>query len=252
MLERAEGRGTTPLGASPHDRVTGASNTSAEPGIATGPEGAPPWQELSHELRTPLHAILGNVELLLDGSAGPLSAQARDCLGDVQTAGQQLLRRLALVQLLVQAMGAREPETEGVVDVVAALRSAFGERGMADEVDVNPDDTRLIVRGDPGWLETMASAVVEMLRSSILGGARISIVVQRAAGGSPAGELGLRVGAEAAEPATASPIQASLVEAIVRLHGGRVDAVDEAGLVLAWPAARVVDARTTGGITTQP
>src|SRR5918994_5242073 len=52
------------------------------------------WRQLSHELRTPLNAILGNTELLLDGSSGPLSAQARACLGEVQTAGRQLLRQV--------------------------------------------------------------------------------------------------------------------------------------------------------------
>ena len=55
------------------------------------------WRQLSHELRTPLNAILGNVELLLDGSAGPLSAQARTCLGEIQVAGRRLLRQVELL-----------------------------------------------------------------------------------------------------------------------------------------------------------
>ena len=44
--------------------------------------------------RTPLNAILGNTELLLDGSAGPLSSEARACLGDIQLAGQRLMRQV--------------------------------------------------------------------------------------------------------------------------------------------------------------
>jgi His Kinase A (phospho-acceptor) domain len=55
------------------------------------------WRQLSHELRTPLNAILGNIELLLDGSAGPLSAQARACLGEIQLAGRDLLRQVQIL-----------------------------------------------------------------------------------------------------------------------------------------------------------
>ena len=42
------------------------------------------WLQLGHELRTPLNAMLGNIELLLDGSAGPLAAPVRACIGDIQ------------------------------------------------------------------------------------------------------------------------------------------------------------------------
>ncbi|MDH3663374.1 MAG: hypothetical protein OEU92_25725 [Alphaproteobacteria bacterium] len=48
------------------------------------------WLNLSHELRTPANAILGHVELLLSGSAGPLSSEMRSSLGDIQRAAVTL------------------------------------------------------------------------------------------------------------------------------------------------------------------
>ncbi len=48
------------------------------------------WLNLSHELRTPANAILGNVELLLSGSAGPLSSEMRSSLGEIQRAALDL------------------------------------------------------------------------------------------------------------------------------------------------------------------
>lgn len=48
------------------------------------------WLNLSHELRTPANAILGHIELLLSGSAGPLSSEIRSSLGDIQRAAAVL------------------------------------------------------------------------------------------------------------------------------------------------------------------
>lgn len=48
------------------------------------------WLNLSHELRTPANAILGHLELLLGGSAGPLSSELRGSLGEIQQAALQL------------------------------------------------------------------------------------------------------------------------------------------------------------------
>ncbi len=60
--------------------------------------GYPPtiaaWLNLSHELRTPMNVILGHVDLLLSGDLGPLSPEARACLGDVQRAGVGLLEQI--------------------------------------------------------------------------------------------------------------------------------------------------------------
>ncbi|MGH6918224.1 MAG: histidine kinase dimerization/phospho-acceptor domain-containing protein, partial [Geminicoccaceae bacterium] len=85
------------------------------------------WLQLSHELRTPLNAILGNIELLLDGSAGPLAAPVRACVGDIQVASRQLLRQLQPLLLLVQARTAGPPVTGLPIDLLALVRQAAAD-----------------------------------------------------------------------------------------------------------------------------
>ncbi|HEY82059.1 MAG TPA: PAS domain S-box protein [Dehalococcoidia bacterium] len=46
---------------------------------------------MSHELRTPLNVIIGFSELMLDGVAGELSEEQRQCLNDVLSSGHHLL-----------------------------------------------------------------------------------------------------------------------------------------------------------------
>ena len=60
------------------------------------------WLNLSHELRTPTHAILGHVELLLSGSAGPLSSDMRAGLGDIQRAAATLSAQISNVIKLAE------------------------------------------------------------------------------------------------------------------------------------------------------
>lgn len=60
------------------------------------------WLNLSHELRTPTHAILGHVELLLGGSAGPLSSDMRAGLGDIQRAAATLSAQISNVIKLAE------------------------------------------------------------------------------------------------------------------------------------------------------
>lgn len=66
------------------------------------------WLNLSHELRTPAHAILGHVELLLSGSAGPLSREMRAGLGDIQRAAATLSARIGDVIALAETIPGRD------------------------------------------------------------------------------------------------------------------------------------------------
>ncbi|MGI9510772.1 MAG: histidine kinase dimerization/phospho-acceptor domain-containing protein [Geminicoccaceae bacterium] len=67
------------------------------------------WLNLSHELRTPAHAILGHVELLLSGAAGPLSTEMRTGLGDIQRAAMTLSAQIGEVVRLAEGI----PKSEG-------------------------------------------------------------------------------------------------------------------------------------------
>src|SRR5690606_31379402 len=186
------------------------------------------WRQVSHELRTPLNAILGNAELLLDGSAGPLSAQARTCLGEVQRAGQELLRqvRLLLARSELRAGGPRL--TGPPLDLMTLLRETLTSAG-ASAARIEPDDARLVVAGDPFWLR-MLLAEITGLGESAGGAPRVALARH-------AGRATLRFAWPGfrAEPMPA--LRIALIEAIAGAHGAAV-ARDADGLALHWPAER--------------
>ena len=138
-------------------RRAGAAACRRRPAAAraAGGEAMPlvaDWQRLCHDLRTPLNAILGNAELLLDGSAGPLSGEARACLGDIQLAGQRLMRHVGSLLALHRARATPPLAGETPVDLVELLRQA-PVVGPADAPEVMieglPGAARCVVRAIP-------------------------------------------------------------------------------------------------------
>src|SRR5262245_63812095 len=119
------------------------------------------WRQLSHELRTPLNAILGNAELLLDGSTGPLSAQARACLGEIQISGHRLLRQVQLL-LAWSELGASRPKlAECRVDLIGLVREALTD-ARRESVRIDPPDAALSIRGDRFWLHMLVAEIIAL------------------------------------------------------------------------------------------
>jgi signal transduction histidine kinase len=92
---------------------------------------------MSHELRTPLNAILGFTEMLADGLYGPVPAECREPLADIQTNGKHLLRLINDVLDLSKIEAGRmdlalsEYSAGDVVNGVrASLRSLAEEKGL--------------------------------------------------------------------------------------------------------------------------
>ncbi len=92
---------------------------------------------VSHELRTPLTAIHQFITIPLDGLAGPLSEQQRDCLATALRNVDQLTRLIG--DLLDSArletgkikIDARPLALPGVIgDAIRSLESTAGERGV--------------------------------------------------------------------------------------------------------------------------
>ena len=99
---------------------------------------------MSHELRTPLNAILGFTEMLTDGLYGPVPADFREPLADVQTNGRHLLRLINDVLDLSKIEAGRmelslgEYSAEEVANTVrASLRSLAEEKGLEFRVEVD-------------------------------------------------------------------------------------------------------------------
>jgi hypothetical protein len=196
------------------------------------------WQRLGHDLRTPLNAILGNTELLLDGSAGPLSSQARACLGDIQAAGRRMMGQ---VRVLLEFCDLRTRPTLGspvTLDLIELLRGAHAAT-LADDalIQVAPAGARLVVRGDAASLEAVAAALIELYHGEgPVGGPLRATIEPRTHHASGAGLL-LTWGDFHPDRVAALPL--ALIDAILDLHEGET-ALTADGLRLYWPAWRLV------------
>jgi His Kinase A (phospho-acceptor) domain len=222
------------------------------------------WLQLSHELRTPLNAMLGNIELLLDGSAGPLSAPVRACVGDLQVASRQLLRQLQPLLLLVQARTAGAVASGPPIDLLALLRQAAAGSAPASPWCVAqgqdalprraaprlPEGRCLMMAGDPVWLGALAATLVDLHGASPQAAGPLSIdltEVGEAPGGKRVGTGGtvLRAFWPGLEPTAVSPLPLALIDAVLALHGGRIRSLDADGLRLDLPGASVVQCSTS-------
>jgi hypothetical protein len=240
-----------------------ACDTSSGPinGEAAAKPWSSDWLQLSHELRTPLNAILGNIELLLDGSAGPLAAPARACVGDIQAASRQLLRQLQPLLLLVQARTAGLAATGLPIDLLALLRQAAADSasrpdaGAAQGQDVVarrcgprlPEGIRLMMAGDPVWLGALAGALVDLHAASAQAKEPFSIALERLGeqSGCCARGVVLRASWPGLDRASASPLPLALIDAVLALHGGRIRSLSVDGLRLELPSATVAQGSTS-------
>ena len=183
------------------------------------------WRQLNHELRTPLNAILGNVELLLDGSAGPLSAQARTCIGEVQTAGRQLLREVRMLLAWSELHASGPKRARHPVDLIALIREA-STIACSNPARIEPHDACLLVCGDPVWLRMLVAEIVALHGAPWVAP---TIRLERRTGGralgfSWSGFCPKRTGA----------LHMALIEGIARTQGA-VLAPTPDGLTLHWP-----------------
>lgn len=188
---------------------------------------------LSHELRTPLTTILGGLELMLEGSAGPLSGAARACLSDIQGAGRRLQRRIEDLVLLLDIRERPGLTCRAPIDLVDLLCSTARNTaglGTAD-LEVAPQSAPLIVDGDRLLLQRMSRILIETAAAQACD--RIGVVVEPAA--APIGGRVLRLSWPGFDPGRLPPMDAALIEQILRLHGAS-GAWQAGGMQFQWHA----------------
>ena len=183
------------------------------------------WRQLSHELRTPLNAILGNVELLLDGSAGPLSGQARTCIGEVQVAGRQLLRQVGLLLAWSELSAGGPRPAPQPVDLIALVREASTIE-YANPAQIEPQDASLLIAGDPFWLQMLVTEIVTLRGAS---GAPPTVKLDRHTGGSALGFFWSGFRAD-----RAGDLRLVLIQGVARMQGAAL-VPNADGLILHWP-----------------
>jgi signal transduction histidine kinase len=107
---------------------------------------------MSHELRTPLNAIIGFANLLHKGTAGPISAEQREYLGDVLTSSRHLLQvindvlDLAKVESGTMDIRPERVDLAGLIgEVQVVLRGLASSKRLNIRQTVEPEVATAIV-----------------------------------------------------------------------------------------------------------
>lgn len=107
---------------------------------------------MSHELRTPLNAVIGFADLIHRGSAGPVSSEQEEYLGDILTSSRHLLRLINDVLDLAKVESGKmefRPEpvdlSRLVSEVRDVLRGLAGNKHLRVETSIDRDVERVIV-----------------------------------------------------------------------------------------------------------
>ncbi|HSL20076.1 MAG TPA: ATP-binding protein [Vicinamibacterales bacterium] len=239
------------------------------------------FSNVSHEFRTPLTLLLGPIDELLAGREGPLPPAVS---GELQRVHRNAQRLLKLVNMLLEFSRIEAGRVEAVfeptdlsqltTDLASVFRSAVERAGLAMTIDCPPVGEQVFVDREM-WEKVLLNLLSNALKFTFEGGISVSIrrrgdevdVAVRDTGvGIPASELPLiferfhRVTMPRARTHEGSGIGLALVQELVRLHGGRVEAASEVGrgttFVITLPLGsahlprdRVCATRTLSGTT---
>ena len=229
---------------------------------------------VSHELRTPVTSMLGYLEMLGDGSAGPLNDQQHRVLEVISRNSWRLLRRIEDL-LTVSGLEAGKmrlnlspvavpPLVEGAI---AAMAPAMADRRLEVVFDVAHDAST--VTGDAEHLDRVLINLLSNAVKFTPDGGRISLTVSRQADhvelvvadtgfGIPADELP-RVFERFFRSSNAQQMAVSgtglglvIVKGIVELHGGTVSLTSTAGVGTEVTVRLPADAAATGVDAIEP
>jgi PAS domain S-box-containing protein len=201
------------------------------------------FSNVSHEFRTPLTLMLGPLEDLLRD--GQLPAEAAEALRLMQRNGQRLLKLVNTLLEFSRIEAGRVRASYQAVDLaaytsdlVSTFRSAVDRAGMRLVIDTPPLPEPVYVDGDM-WEKIVLNLVSNAFKYTLEGGISVSLradagqavlTVHDTGTGIPEDELPKlfnrfhRVEGARARTHEGTGIGLALVQELVRLHGGTVEA----------------------------
>ncbi|NUP59332.1 MAG: HAMP domain-containing histidine kinase [Pseudarthrobacter sp.] len=209
--------------------------------------------DASHELRTPLTAIRGYTELLR--MTETLTEDGRKSLGRVQSQSERMTALVEDLLLLARLDEGKPPATTDVDLTQLVIETVSDEKVMAPghAWQLRLPDEPITVRGDAAQLHQVLANLLSNARKHTPAGTTVTTGVMRSADGSavvtvtddgpgiPAGFQGrifsrftradtARSGAEEGSAGEGSSgLGLSIVESIVKAHGGTVELVSRPG-----------------------
>ncbi|MGI5236686.1 ATP-binding protein [Dactylosporangium sp. CA-139066] len=206
---------------------------------------------VSHELRTPLTSILGNVEVIADGDAGPVAPPQARLLAAVERNARRLLAliedllMLSRIEAGAVKINSRPVQIRAVVaGALEALQAVRGQRDV--RLDVDLPDGPLSVQGDRDQLERV---VINLLDNALkftppggsarlsagLDGGQVRLTVADTGMGIPEDEIDqiferfFRSSRSHERQSQGTGLGLAIAKSIVERHGGRIWATPATG-----------------------
>ncbi|WP_433050871.1 ATP-binding protein [Dactylosporangium sp. CS-033363] len=206
---------------------------------------------VSHELRTPLTSILGNVEVIVDGDAGPVAqAQAR-LLAAVERNARRLLALiedlLMLSRIEAGAVKINASPVRIAAVVAGALEALAAVRGQRDvHLEIDLPEEPILVDGDRDQLERV---IINLLDNALkftppggsarlsadLDGEQVRLTVSDTGMGIPEDEIDqifeqfFRSSRSHERQSQGTGLGLAITKTIVERHGGRIWATPATG-----------------------
>ena len=229
---------------------------------------------MSHELRTPLNAVLGFANLLASGTAGEVTDQQAEYLGDIQTSGRRLLDLINDLLDLSRAESGRLELLEERTDpagLIEEVRRMLAPRATAAGISIEMEiTTEADVWGDERKLaQVLMNLATNAVKFTPAGGSvtlgldqgrdgAVTLWVRDTGVGIPAGEMETVLtpfgrGYDAMiRQIEGSGIGLALTRVLIELHGGsfRLESTPGQGTtaLAVLPVARTLPADRRAGV----
>lgn len=205
---------------------------------------------VSHELRTPITSIVGYLEMLEDGTFGPLGPQQADAVGRVNANSRRLLTLIDELLTLSRVQDDGLGLTDREIDLRMVVRTAYAvvEPSWAHRhlrVGLELPDQPVPFTGDEDMLERVVMNLVSNAVKFTPDGGRVTVVLREEDGEAvlEVGDTGIGIPTEEHEllftrffrssnaqrqAIPGSGLGLSIARAIVEMHGGRISVESEA------------------------